>query len=350
VVPAPRTLEVASCPVCGEQSTRTCFTAPDLLHAVPGLFQYAECSGCRTVFQNPRVRDEDLGSCYPQDYYTHGGSAWVPTPAPVGSLRDRLRRAIRAAADGMPDERVSPGFRFAGRLLALHPGLRRRARLGLVDGLELTPGRHGRCLEVGPGQGIDLFCLRALGWEAHGLDVDPLAAEQARATSGCEVRLGTLASTDYPPSSFDLVYMSHVFEHLPDPRPALTRCLALLKPGGRLVLVYPNPGALSARLYGPTSVVWDPPRHLVLPPSRSVAALAERCGFVEARASTTARQAAVHCEAARRRRRGERWDPLHLEKPRLIDRAFALAEALLVTSGWPVGEEVVLRARRLAAP
>jgi SAM-dependent methyltransferase len=317
--------------------------------SVPGVFRYVECSACRTVFQNPRVRDEDLAFCYPPEYYTHGGLPWTPTPAPVGSLRDRLRRAIHAAADGTASEHVSPALRLLGWLLALAPGLRRRARLGLVDGLELPPGGRGRCLEVGPGQGIDLFCLRTLGWDAHGLEVDPLAAEQARATSGCEVRVGTLASTDYPLGSFDLVYGSHVLEHLPNPLPALVRCHELLRPGGRLVLVYPNPAALSATLYGPSSVIWDPPRHLVLPRPRPVAALAERCGFVETRATSMARHAAVHCEAARRRRRGERWDPLRLEAPRLIDRAFALAEAFLVTSGWPVGEEVVLRARRPGA-
>jgi SAM-dependent methyltransferase len=350
VIPAPQTVGVASCPVCGEPSTRARFVAVDLLHAVPGRFHYSECPRCRTVFQNPRVRDEDLALCYPADYFTHGGSPWTPTPAPVGSLRARVRRAIRAAADRVPDEHLSPGLRIAGRLLALIPGLRRRARLGLVDGLELPPGGHGRCLEVGPGQGIDLFCLRTLGWQASGLDVDPSAAEQARATSGCEVRVGTLATTDYPGGFFDLVYMSHVFEHLAEPAPSLRRCLDLLRPGGRLVLVYPNPGALTAARYGPASVVWDPPRHLVLPPPAAIAALAERCGFAEARAFTMARQAAVNCEAVRRRRRGERWDPQHLERPRLFDRVFGVAEAFLVALGWPVGEEAVVRARKPAAP
>jgi SAM-dependent methyltransferase len=350
VIPAPQTVAVASCPICREPSIRARFVAVDLLHAVPGLFHYSECPRCRTVFQNPRVRDEDLALCYPVDYFTHGGSPWAPTPAPRGSLRDRVRRAIRAAADRVPVEHLSPGLRVAGRLLALVPGLRQRARLGLVDGLELPPVGRGRCLEVGPGQGIDLFCLRTLGWEAHGLEVDPLAADQARATSGCEVRVGTLATADYPAGFFDLVYMSHVFEHLPDPGPALARCIELLRPAGSLVLVYPNPAALTAMRYGPMSVVWDPPRHLVLPPPAAVAALAEQCGFSQARASTMTRQAAVNCEAARRRRRGERWDPLHLEAPRFVDRAFALAEALFVTLGWAVGEEVVLRARKAAAP
>jgi SAM-dependent methyltransferase len=306
-----------------------------------------ECARCGTVYQNPRVWEEDLPLCYPESYYTHGSEGtWVPKPAPEGSLRDRLRRAIRRAADGVPDETITPSFALMGRLLALQPGLRRRARLGLVDGLAPTADGHSRCLEVGPGQGIDLLRLRLLGWDAHGLEVDPVAAERARQTSGSEVRVGTLASTDYPAGHFDLTYMHHVLEHLPDPARSLRRCLELLKPGGRLVLLYPNPQALTARWHGSLSPVWDPPRHLVLPPVPAILPLLARSGFVDARARTIAAQAAVNAEAARRRRRGLTWDPSTPERPGLLAQAFALAESLLIGIGRPVGEEVLLHARK----
>jgi SAM-dependent methyltransferase len=306
-----------------------------------------ECARCRTVYQNPRVREEDLPLCYPGSYYTHGSEVtWAPRPAPKGSLRDRVRRAIRRAADRVPDETVTPSFALLGRLFALQPGLRRRARLGLVDGLAPTPDGRGRCLEVGPGQGIDLLRLRLLGWDAHGLEVDPVAAERARKTSGSEVRVGTLASTDYPAEHFDLAYMRHVFEHLPDPARSLRRCLELLKPGGRLVLLYPNPQALTARCYGSLSPVWDPPRHLVLPSIPAILQLVARSGFVDVRARTLAARAAVNAEAARRCGRRPTRDRSTPERPGLLDRAFALAESLLIGLGRPVGEEVLLHARK----
>ncbi len=235
---------------------------------------------------------------------------------------------------------------MAGRVLALSPDLRRRARLGLVDPLASPPEGHARCLEVGPGRGVDLYCLRELGWDPYGLEVDPVAAATARATSGCEVRVGQLTSTDYPDGWFDLVYMSHVFEHLPNPVPSLRRCLELLKPGGRLVLLYPNPDALTARLYGGASLVWDPPRHLVLPSVNAIRGTLARLGFTGARCRTLTWYAAVNAEAARRRRRGEIWDPLDLQPPRLPDRLFALVEMLLVALGWSAGEEVLVHAHR----
>jgi SAM-dependent methyltransferase len=230
--------------------------------------------------------------------------------------------------------------------MAQVPALRRRARFGLVDGLEPPAGRPGRCLEVGPGTGVDLFCLRALGWEAHGLEVDPVAAARARETSGCVVTVGTLESADYVPGTFDLVYMSHVLEHLPDPARALRRCLELLAPAGRLVLVYPNPWALTVRRFGRFSCVFEPPRHLVLPAAPAAVSLLRALGFVDPRAATSARHATSYFTASRVQRAGGRWDWTRPRPPALVDRVLAATEVVLVGLGRPLGEEVVVRARR----
>jgi SAM-dependent methyltransferase len=346
-LPEPRCEPRDRCPICGWALGRERFESRDLLLSVPGAFRYVECAACHTVYQNPCVGDEDLALCYPPGYFTHEVDlVWEGSPAPPGSLRDLVKRAVRHAADGVPDADLGAPLRLLGRLLALHPGLRRRARLGLVDGLAPTAGNRGRCLEVGPGFGLDLWRLSRLGWEAFGLEVDPVAAANARARSGCEVRVGTLASTDYPDGHFDLIYMSHVFEHLRDPALSLRRCLDLLGAGGLLVLVYPNPGALTARTHGHLSVVWDPPRHLVLPPPPAVLALLEETGFGDVRVHTSVRHAAVNSEAARRRGRGQRWDPLQLASPGPVDRLFWLLEAALLALGLPVGEEVIVHARR----
>jgi hypothetical protein len=58
----------------------------------------------------------------------------------------------------------------------------------------------------------------------------------------------------------------------------------------------------------------------------------------------------VNAEAARQRRRGDTWDPLKLQPPRLLERAFAVAESLLVALGLPVGEEILVDARKPETP
>jgi hypothetical protein len=141
--------------------------------------------------------------------------------------------------------------------------------------------------------------------------------------------------------------MSHVAEHLPDLASSLRLCQDLLAPGGRLVLVYPNPQALTARFYGHLSVVWDPPRHLALPPLGAMIALLEKTGFSDVDAQSSARHSAVNSEAARKRRRGGRWDPARLDPPETVDLLFAALEAALVLMGRPLGEEVMVSARKL---
>jgi SAM-dependent methyltransferase len=202
---------------------------------------------------------------------------------------------------------------------------------------------------VGPGFGLDLWRLARLGWDAHGLEVDPVAAANARSRSGCEVRVGALASTDYPAGVFDLVYMSHVFEHLRDPVPAARRCLELLGPGGRLVLVYPNPCAMTARLHGRFSCVFEPPRHLVLPSVTAVGRLLQETGFTAVQARSTAQNAATYHAASRAQGAGRTWDWARPHPPAPRDRLLGLLEALVVALRLPVGEEIVVNARKPAA-
>ena len=84
----PRTCSVEECPLCGSQEAELLFRGPDRLHGTPGEFTYRRCGSCATVFQDPRVIDDDLHLCYPSEYLTH---VPLPTPnsvsAPWGSFR-----------------------------------------------------------------------------------------------------------------------------------------------------------------------------------------------------------------------------------------------------------------------
>jgi SAM-dependent methyltransferase len=121
--------------------------------------------------------------------------------------------------------------------------------------------------------------LARAGWAVEGLEADPMAAEVARRTSGCGVTVGNLLTADLPAAAFDLVVLSHVFEHLDDPHAALRRLADLLVPTGRTVLIYPNPVGLGARLFRRLWTEWDPPRHLVMPPLSAIFTAARRSGL-----------------------------------------------------------------------
>ncbi|MCU1308672.1 MAG: putative SAM-dependent methyltransferase [Acidobacteriaceae bacterium] len=333
--------EVECCPVCESSQRSPKFVSPDYLHGVPGEFQYVTCGACSTVYQNPRVVLADLGLCYPSDYFTHVApdASTSLDPPDVNNWTYDLRRAVRHFADGTSAAGVSWVPRLFGRLLAHFPPARKWARYGVRDPLAAS-GEGNRCLEVGPGAGKTLRSLRWIGWQAVGLDLDPHAASTAERASGCTVKVGTLTSTDLPDESFDLIFMSHVLEHLPDLRPALQRCIRLLAPGGRLVVVYPNPESLGVQWQEKFAVNWDPPRHLVVPPLKAIVALLNATGFDRFETRTSAGSAAGYRKIARQYRAGRTGKGFENTKPSLGDRIFGVYESVLVMLGSRVGEEI----------
>lgn len=337
---APRVEAVASCPVCGGVDFATAFESLDLLHGIPGVYRYVTCGGCRTVFQNPRVRAEDIGACYPESYFTH--SPVSPEEVVVaGGWRDRVRRAILQLVDGevVPVD-PSRSVRGAARVLAKRGAWRRRARYGLVDPLGL-PAAGARCLEIGPGRGNELRQLSRLGWHAVGLEFDSVAAAVAEETSGCEVFGGQLGDVPWPAETFDLIYASHVFEHLLEPVDALSEMWTLLRPGGKLVLVYPNPRSLCARAFGPLAVTWDPPRHIFLAPRAAVQDCLTRIGFTNVGVVGLARYAYHYASWARGRQ-----SPMPGVGRWLTPRRVRVAEVVGVALKLDVGEELLVTATR----
>jgi len=124
----------------------------------------------------------------------------------------------------------------------------------------LKPG--DRLLEVGVGSGHFLQAARAQGHRVSGVELNPAAAARVRAL-GFEVFEADLAELakglDMP---FDAVCAFQVLEHVPDPRRLLEAMLAVLRPGGRLVLSVPNAAVM--RVIDPArEVLLDQPPHHV---------------------------------------------------------------------------------------
>jgi SAM-dependent methyltransferase len=348
----PRLAAVGSCPICNTPDSDVFFRSPDMLYGVPGEFTYRRCASCRTVFQDPRVIAEDIPLCYPDGYYTHATGGMVvgtrsdeQTPGRrLGLLRDWVRKAIVGALQQHRHDTWQAG---AGAVLAGMRGLRERAFFGLLD--ELIPRQAGtaRALDVGCGAGHLMAALGRAGWAVEGLELDPVAAEVARRTSGYRVTVGDLLTGDLPASVFDLVVLSHVFEHLDDPNAALRRIAGLLAPTGRAVLIYPNPGGLGARLFRELWAGWEPPRHLVIPSAQAMAATARRNGLLPLKVRSASRPFGgfswrVACNAQLVPGSVRAGWPNKLLQTISKDRFLKEVSVLLRCLGFDVGEEIVV--------
>ena len=345
----PRLAAVGSCPICGAPDSDVLFRSPDMWQGVPGEFTYRRCVSCRTVFQDPRVIPEDIPLCYPDGYYTHARAGKVvgtrndeqPPGRRFGVLRNWVRKAIVRAVQRTRNAKSQTS---AGVVLAGMRGLRERAFFGLLD--ELIPRQTGaaRALDVGCGAGPLMAELSRAGWAVEGLEPDQVAADVARRTSGCRVTVGDLLTTDLPASVFDLVVLSHMFEHLDDPNAALKRIGELLAPTGRAVLIYPNPEGLGARLFKNRWTEWDPPRHLVIPPISAICSAARRNGLrpLSARTATMSTRELVR---SRQLQRG-----VTPTEPPMNggDRVLKILSNLLVCLRPQLGESIVVSLRKEA--
>lgn len=116
----------------------------------------------------------------------------------------------------------------------------RRAWADLL--LPLVAEDSARVADLGCGTGTLSVLLAEHGHHVSGVDFSPRMVEVARAKSAAAGVDATFVEADaseppLPVGAFDVVLSRHVLWAMPDPAEALRNWIALLRPGGRLVLV-----------------------------------------------------------------------------------------------------------------
>jgi SAM-dependent methyltransferase len=126
----------------------------------------------------------------------------------------------------------------------------------------LSAGPSDVALEVGTGSGSSLLRLAGAVAALHGVDVAETAVERLRRALAESrgpargVKLFTLdfcdpRAADSLPTRYDLVFSCDTVEHIPRPGPFFANLYAALKPGGRLIVTFPNESP--SRAHGITS-------------------------------------------------------------------------------------------------
>jgi SAM-dependent methyltransferase len=128
--------------------------------------------------------------------------------------------------------------------------VRERTFAAALSRIERLRPEKGRLLDVGTAAGAFLAAANARGWQAEGCEPNRWMAEWGSRHYGALIRAGELFDHDYPPESFDVITLWDVVEHTPDPARVVSRISDLLKPGGLLIVNYPDRGSWIARLLG----------------------------------------------------------------------------------------------------
>ncbi|MFF9601418.1 class I SAM-dependent methyltransferase [Streptomyces sp. NPDC014684] len=231
------------CPWCGSRRLRTRMRAPDPLRHRPGSHALDECGDCGHVFQNPRLTAEGL-AFYHRDSYVRQLEEFAGRLRSARTVRRRHRAAAHALS-ALPDPEswldVGTGHaRFPEAAKEFFP-------YTSFDGLDPTAR-------------VEQALLEGRVEEAHrGYLSSPGTAARLRAR-------------------YDVVSMFHHLQHAPEPRAELRAALAVLRPGGHLVVEVPDPRCAFAALLGRWWWSYGQPRHLHLPTLANLRAELERQG------------------------------------------------------------------------
>lgn len=135
-------------------------------------------------------------------------------------------------------------------------------------------------LEVGCGNGFALEEALARGF-SHVRGVEPSMAAVASAAGAVRPHIvcDILRPGLFEPAQFDAVCLFQMFDHVPDPAALLDECLAVLKPGGHILILNHNVSAISARVLRGRSPIIDI-EHTYLYSPATLARICTAHGFV----------------------------------------------------------------------
>lgn len=145
--------------------------------------------------------------------------------------------------------------------------------------IEKYSPKKGKILDVGAAAGFFLKVAKNSGWTTHGVEPSKWSVNFANKNYKVNVFQGVLKDAKFKDNFFDVVTMWDVLEHVPNPTEELNEIYRVLKPGGLLVINYPDFGTPLAKLAGAKwwfllSV------HLFYFDKSSMTKILSKCGFV----------------------------------------------------------------------
>ena len=215
--------QIDTCPVCNNSEFLPFLNCVDYTVSRE-TFSIVSCKNCGFKFTNPRPADADLGKYYKSDNY------------------------------------ISHSNTKKGIVNYLYQVVRKHTlekKLSLVNSL----GSKGKILDVGCGTGEFLSICKRGGWETLGIEPDQDAKALGIKNYGLSVLQETALKT-LPESSFDIISMWHVLEHVPNLNERLRDLKKILKPGGSIIVAVPNCSSKDALRYKQFWGAYDAPRHL----------------------------------------------------------------------------------------
>jgi SAM-dependent methyltransferase len=215
-------------------------------------FNYDRCLGCGFAFVNPRPTMQALALHYSSPIPHHSGADSSPAPLLPADQRELGKWPSKAIR----------------QILDLRPG-------------------PGHFLDIGAADGaFSLAAIRA-GLLVTALEIDPDDLPALKSIPQVRVIEQLFEDFDAAPASCDYILMSHVLEHVHDPRAWIEKAANLLTPGGVLAIMLPHFDSIYRLLGGVRDPYFIPPDHLNHFNRRSLSSLSQKFGLRVVKVDTT---------------------------------------------------------------
>lgn len=214
---------LSNCPVCNGLLT-DCLSATDFTVSRE-TFGIMKCLSCSALITNPRPDKNSISRYYQsEDYISHSGTSKglvnkLYNLAKIFSIDNKCKQTIH-------ESKV----------------------------------KTGRILDYGCGRGDFLLAMKKRGWVIDGIEPDLKTAQVASYQTG--ISIYDPDSTALPASSFDVITLWHVLEHVHNLHETIGKLKTLLKNNGVMLIALPNVESFDAHYYKSHWAAYDVPRHL----------------------------------------------------------------------------------------
>ena len=235
------TLEYINCNLCGKNQTTPLF--------IKDGYNHVKCNSCGLIYVNPRLKNskETLDSFYGLN--KGDGSL----------IKELLHRAYSA----------------------------RRQKIFCAELKKMERYRKlNRILDIGCSFGGFLNAAKNRGWEAKGIETVYNVGKYGKELYNLDIFFGTLEEAGLATSSFDVIRLNNIIEHIPFPSEFFADVNKLLRKGGLLSISTPNYDSYSVSICGKEWIYFDGQHHIVLFTPTTLRKILDKNGFTPVLLST----------------------------------------------------------------
>ena len=186
-----------SCPICDSDCSQSEFVVQ--VHG----FDHRRCFTCKNIYVTPRLKDEYIWEQYSRPSYTY-----------------MFKHLIEDTLDFRKDVIARGKFNWVTKRLK-------------------NPNAKS-ILDIGSGLGENLVFYKEHGWDTFGIEFNEYAAEKSREKFDLTVINEPIERAKLPRSTFDVITLWGVLEHLTEPVKVLRETMKYLADDGVLIFMVPN--------------------------------------------------------------------------------------------------------------